>query len=109
VSISQKPGPVVSGAQHVEFQCAVAMLQHSADRFEQIGALCETLSLLLKSPQLYESPWLASSQIEAILAMATESASTLDVACEQAGQQRTPKHLREVMAARASFVRSLSA
>jgi hypothetical protein len=84
-----------------------ALAGQSAVRFNQIDALCRTLLLLLKSPDLYEAPWLATAQVESILTIAAEASAASERAAEQFGIPINIPHQREAIAARAAFIRSL--
>lgn len=53
------------------------LAEHSATRLEQIGALAETLLLLLRSQEFHDRPWLASSQIEALIFLASDGAADI--------------------------------
>ena len=91
-----------------EFRNAVAALAgQSAVRFNQIDALCRTLLLLLKSPDLYEAPWLATAQVESILSIAADASAAAERSAEQFGIPIQIPHQREAIAARAVFIRSL--
>jgi hypothetical protein len=108
VSNPEVEGAMVGHQSAGELRSTIAALAgHSAVRFSQIDALCRTLLLLLKSPDLYEAPWLATAQVESILSIAAEAAAAAEKSAEQCGIPICIPHQREAIAARAAFIHSL--
>lgn len=110
MSHSETPKAAKDGGRSVgDLQSALESLtQQSSASFDQIGALCQTLLLLLKSPLVYESPWLAATQVEIMLAIAGRASAVTDAFAEQHGCLPLPEHMREILDARAHFIRSLN-
>lgn len=103
------PTAAVASRSVTELQSALEVVcRESTQSFDQIASLCHTLLLMLKSPLLYESPWLAASQVQVMLGIASGASNSTDAFAERHGCVVEPMHTREIVDARAQFIRSLN-
>jgi hypothetical protein len=93
-----------------EFQAAPAAVQadvrvaldqvstHAIERLEQIGALGQTLLLLLKSPQFHDMPWLAAAQLDALIFLVTDGIADIDATASRFVARRDRQNVRDMLA-----------
>jgi hypothetical protein len=99
VSIPTTQGAAITGAQHGEPHDAIDTLAAAAaDRFDQIGALGQTLLLLIKSPQFFDAPWLAAYQLHALIHLAENGSADVQQIAGQGVRSRNQALIGELLA-----------
>ena len=99
--IPKTQGAAVNGAQQGEqLQGALDTLaMAAADRFDQIGALGQTLLLLMRSPQFFDMPWLAAHQLDALIHLAASGAADIEQFAGPSVRSRNQALIGEMLAA----------